>query len=88
MTIQDRLKVCMVKGNLTVADLARWFDRPDPTIRGWVNRGVKPNCPARDLAWLLAGLSTLEFMIKQKKGLPVPRMSQRERISYLAQLRG
>lgn len=87
MTFQDRLKACMERGNLTVADLARWFDRPDPTLRGWVNNGIKPTCPSCDMADIMSSLTDLETRIRRKEGFPVPRMSQRSRKIHVERLR-
>jgi hypothetical protein len=42
MTFQRRLRACVEGGNLTVADLARWFDRPYPTVRCWLHDGWEP----------------------------------------------
>jgi hypothetical protein len=78
----------MARGNLTVADLARWLGRPDPTVRGWVQRGLKPMGPRQDINDLEYAVFKLEFNIKRKKGFPVPHMSQRDRIAYLKKLRG
>lgn len=42
VSFQGRLKKCMRNGNLRVADLARWFDRPYTTVREWVLHGREP----------------------------------------------
>ena len=42
MTFQQRLQRCRERGNLTVADLARWFDRPYATVRSWLTEGWEP----------------------------------------------
>ncbi len=82
-TIQDRLKAAMKGGNLRVADLVRWFDRPDPTIRGWVN-GVEPGGAASDKDDVEHRLTTLEKLIKGKKHFPLaPRMSPQDRIKSI-----
>ena len=87
MTFQGRLKRCLKAGNLTVADLARWFNRPDPTVRGWVLDGRQPAGPAKDRDDLLRSLAWLERRIAVSNGFPVPRMSQRERKAYLERMR-
>jgi len=83
-TLQRRLQAVLKDGNLTIADLARWLDKPDPTVRGWINRGLKPCCPARDLEEILDALERLEWKIRKKDGFPVPRMSWGKRKSYIA----
>jgi hypothetical protein len=45
MTFQKRLKKCMRRHNMRVADVARWFDRPYTTVREWVLHGRDPNDP-------------------------------------------
>lgn len=82
MNISERLTGCLKKGNLTVADLARWFARPDPTVRGWVKGGTVSG-PAGDLDDILARLQRLEGLIKKAKELPVPQMSKRKRPAYI-----
>ena len=87
MTFQGRLKKCMRDGNLTVADLARWFDRPHPTMRSWVENGVEPGGGPIDAALAHATLDKLEKLIARNSKFPVPRLSPRERIAYLKELR-
>ena len=79
MIIATRLTRVMRLGNLTVADLARWFDRSDPTVRGWV-KGVEPAGAGLDLADIEARLRLLETRIRRKEGLPLPpRLSPSQR---------
>jgi hypothetical protein len=85
--ITDRLLAVMAAGNLTVADLARWFGIPDPTVRGWVRRRVALGGAPRDIADMLGMLKDIETRVARKRGFPVPRMSQPRRISYLRTLR-
>ena len=85
-TFHNRLRWLLTAGNLTVADLARWLDKPDPTVRGWV-RGSNVGLPPLDAAWVEAQVRSLEGLIKKKRGLPVPRMSARKRIAYMTELR-
>jgi hypothetical protein len=87
MTFQARLKHCMAKGNLTVSDLARWFDRPNPTMRSWVVDGIEPNGAPLDTALAWATLVKLEKLIAKNLKFPVPRLSPRDRITYLKELR-
>lgn len=86
MTFSERLQDLLDAGNLTVADLARWLERPHPTVRGWV-LGGNLGGPAMDAAYVIAEISRLEKLIKKKRGLPVPRMSARKRITYMIELR-
>lgn len=86
MQIQNRLLWCMRHGNLTVADLARWLERPDPTVRGWVKNGGRVGAPEQDVQELERSLGQLETMIKTRRGFPVPRMSPIDRIAYLESL--
>jgi hypothetical protein len=86
MNVSVRLKAIMENGNLTIADLARWFDRPHPTVRGWVHGGDVGGAPL-DREAIEALLERLEVMLKKQKGLPIPRLSPAARIEYLEELR-
>lgn len=86
MTTAERLEKCMREGNLSVADLARWFDRPDPTVRGWVAGGGIGG-PWLDVAEIEALLRKLENLIKKKRGFPILRMTPRKRIEHLRTIR-
>jgi len=87
MTFQARLKAICKGGNLRVADLARWFEKPHATVRGWVEKGIQPSGGPLDLDHVEALTGLLEALIAKKKGLPVPRLSPSERISHLRDLR-
>lgn len=82
MTFAQRLATVLRDGNLRVADLARWFDRPDPTVRGWVNGGEVGSAPL-DAAMIEAVMVDLEKRIRKGRGFPVPRLSPLARIQYL-----
>ncbi len=84
----SRLQAIMRDGNLTGADLARWFDRPDPTVRGWISGDHDLSGPTLDVAYVEAQLAKLEKLLLQNKGLPVPRMVPRKRIEHLDRLKG
>ena len=86
-SFSSRLQSIMQQGNLTGADLSRWFDRPDPTVRYWIRGNHELTGPALDVAYVEAQLVKLEKLLKRKKGLPVPRMALTERIAYLAKLK-
>ena len=85
-TFQQRLNRLLADGNLTVADLARWLERPHPTVRGWVMGGNLGGA-GMDAAYVIAEITRLEKLIKKKRGLPVPRMSARKRMAYMSELR-
>ena len=79
------LKWCMIHGDMTVSDLAVWFDRPRSTVNTWVN-GSTPYGPAGRLAFYALGV--LQLRIKQKKVLPVPAtLSWLKRADYIRGVR-
>lgn len=83
MKVQKRLEWCMRHGNMTVADLARWFGRPDPTVRGWIAHGGGVGGPVQDVEAIERDLVQLETAIKEQRGFPVPRLSPLDRITHL-----
>ena len=85
-TFQQRLKACQQAGNMTTADLQRWFDRPYQTVRYWLD-GTKPGGGPIDRGHAQQMLELLEALIRKKKGFPVPRLPQGKRIEHLAQIR-
>ena len=85
--ITDRLMAVMASGNLTVADLARWLERPDPTVRGWVTRKVSMGGAPVDIRNTLVLLMKLERLIEKRRKFPVPHMSQSLRIAYLREIK-
>jgi len=54
----------MERGNLRVADVARWFGRRHSTVRGWVIDGREPAGTAADVRALFVQLSALENLMK------------------------
>jgi hypothetical protein len=82
-----RLQAVMRDGNLTGADLARWFDRPDPTVRGWIGGTHQLGGAQLDVAYVEAQTDKLERLLRKKQGLPVPRLTPGERIKYLKDLK-
>ena len=86
-TFTQRIIACQRAGNLTVADLQRWFARPYPTIRSWVNDGIQPGGGPHDKADAEKALSTLESLVRKKKGFPIPRLPPSERIQHLQRIR-
>lgn len=84
----SRLKCCLSGGNLTVADLSRWFDRPHPTVRGWISNGFDPRGGPHDVALVHALLDALELMIRKRRGLPIAKgISRAARIAHIERLR-
>jgi hypothetical protein len=81
-----RLSVVMRDGNLRVADLGRWFDRPYPTVRGWIMGGQVGGTQG-DINEIHASLMRLEFLVKNKRGFPVPRLSPVNRIKHIKKAR-
>lgn len=61
---QARLTRAMERGNLRVADVARWFGRRHSTVRGWVVDGREPAGTATDTRALFARLVQLEELIR------------------------
>lgn len=87
MTFQQRLRKCQQSGNLTVADLARWFDRQNATVRAWVEDGVNPGGGPMDKQHAASLLVLLESLIKAKRGFPIPRLGPKDRIVHLLKIR-
>jgi len=87
MIVQKRLLRIMKRGNLTVADLARWFDRPHATVRGWVEGGRIGLAAEMDRVYIYTEMGNLERRIIAKDGLPVPRLKTSERLAYLEKLK-
>lgn len=67
MTFGARLQRTMRSGNLTVADLARWFDVPYQTVRGWIVHDYSPSGGELDRA-------RLQGLCEKLEKLPMPVM--------------
>lgn len=77
----ERLAWCKDKGDLTISDLARWFDRPRATVNTWV-LGRSPYGPSGRLAE--HDLHLLETRIRNRTGFPVPPdLLMKKRILYI-----
>lgn len=87
-SLSDRLQAIMRKGNLTGADLSRWFERPDPTVRGWISGEHDLGGAPMDAEHVENQLGELERLLKKKQGLPVPRLTPSKRIAHLRDLKG
>ena len=88
-TFKTRLDNILLRGNLRVSDLARWFDRPHPTVNGWVKRGLNPSGGPADVDHAYSMMGLLEALLKVKHcGLPVPQgMSPKHRKMYVMKIR-
>lgn len=78
---QKRLLRAQRKANFTVADLARWFARPHPTVRCWT-QGTRPSGGPLDSERVERGLARMEALVKNKK-LPLCWMPPRQKIKAL-----
>ena len=85
-SFSGRLQAVMRDGNLTGADLARWFDRPDPTVRNWIKGSHVLGGAPLDVAYIEAKLDKLERLLKKRQGLPVPRFTPVKRIAHMKKL--
>ena len=83
MTFQQRLQRCRERGNLTVADLARWFDRPYATVRSWLNEGWEPGDGPVTRRRMEGRLGRLEEVVRSTELRQLP---MRERAEKLTQL--
>ena len=88
MNLADRLNRLLARGNLSIADLARWLDRPHATVSTWVHDRGSPAGTLQDREHILKEIVRLETMLKHGHGLPVPHLPTREaRLGYIANLR-
>lgn len=80
-----RLKRAMKTAKFSVADAARWFDKPFATVRHWVTHGKEPFGPAA--ATMHRRLALLEKAVETDMRLPVPpELSPRYRVEYIKDL--
>jgi hypothetical protein len=86
---QSRLLEARKAGDLTVADLANWFDLPFSTVRYWTtvdNSDLAPRGPRGRV--IHKRLQQLEWAIRNQVGFPVPPMlSARDRPSHMVRTR-
>lgn len=88
MTFQKRLKACQENGNLTVADLSRWFGREYATVRGWVEDGIEPGGGPGDKQHAQSLLVLLEKLIERRKGFPIPvGLVPKKRVQHMLDVR-
>jgi hypothetical protein len=85
-TFGERLAWCVDRGNLTVADLARWFDRPYQTVRWWLHHNVgEPGDGPGTRARMSQRLEALEAAVRAD-GTQLRRLSMSARADRLQQL--
>lgn len=84
-TFQHRLARCVERGNLTVADLGRWFGRPYATVRSWLLEGWEPGDGPRTRERMLDRLRRLEIAV-QAHGHRLRDMPMRDRAEALGQI--
>ena len=73
MTFKERLQEAMRRGDMTVADLRSWFERPYPTVRYWLflsRPDWEPSGPRGRL--FKQQLKLLEYGIEHGLGFPIP----------------
>ena len=76
---------CMKRGDMTISDLAVWFERPRATVNTWVN-GRTPYGPSGREAG--ASLERLHAAIRNKRGFPIPAtLSWKKRADYIKGVR-
>lgn len=84
MTFHSELTKAMRDGNMTVADVSRWFGVPYQTARGWA-LGAEPRGGLLAVKALHVALARLGRLVQGKKGFPLPRGN--ERIKIVEELR-
>lgn len=85
-TFTQQIRACKERADMTVSDLALWFERPKPTVRTWVIEGRTPTGAAGRLAW--ERLELLKTALRNRTTLPVPaHLSGRKRPDYIRELR-
>jgi len=81
----DRLNRLLARGNLSIADLARWLDRPHATVSVWVHGRGAPAGTASDRKHVERELARLEALFG--RGLPVPYLPRDERLAHIERLK-
>ena len=87
MTFQQRLQRCRERGNLTVADFSRWFDRPYATVRSWLTEGWEPGDGPVTQKRMEDRLAQLEAVVRDRS-TELKKLPMRERAERLQQLSG
>ena len=84
-SFSQRLARCAERGQLTKADLRRWFKRPYSTVETWLDDDREPRGPAGNEA--RHRLVLLEKGIAERRGFPVPvELSATERPRHIEKL--
>ncbi len=86
-TFQQRLARCVERGNLTVADLSRWFGRPYQTVRSWLTDGWEPGDGPVTRRYIGVRLARLETVVR-RNAIELQKLPMRQRAERLAQLGG
>jgi hypothetical protein len=86
VNLADRLNRLLARGNLSIADLARWLDRPHATVSVWVHGRGSPAGTKKDREQVEREIKRMEGLMG--KGLPVPFLPRDERLAYIAKLKG
>ncbi len=68
-SFQAQLLKVMDRGNLRVADVARWFSRRHSTVRGWVVDGREPAGTAADMRALFSRLNALQELVQLSRSV-------------------
>jgi transposase-like protein len=77
---QQRLRRCVERGNLTVSDLARWFDRPYATVRSWLAAGREPSGGPVTVRRAYERLAALEQVVRDQSLRDLPMRQRAERL--------
>jgi transposase-like protein len=77
---QQRLRRCVERGNLTVSDLARWFNRPYATVRSWLIAGREPAGGPVTVRRAYERLSALEQVVRDQSLSDLPMRQRAERL--------
>lgn len=80
---QARLLRVMDRGNLRVADVARWFGRRHSTVRGWVVDGREPAGTAADARALFQRLNELRDFVHERRGIVSTALREQIRVRSL-----
>lgn len=85
-TFRERLAWCMENGQLGIADLAYWFDKPYHTVWFWVYKNRLPRVIKGQRKLMMARLSHLEKSIPSR--FPITDdLNQFERPKHIAKIR-
>ena len=85
-TFTQRLQWCIKHGDMTIADVHHWFERPRATVRTWVLDGREARTTPSN--YIEKRLADLEEKIRARKGFPIPAsLSPGKRPEYVRGLR-